>query len=93
MKRLLISLACLFLASTSNVIAQSKTDEQAVAKLPQDFCDAWAEHDGHALASIMAEDVDFVNVATAYLHGRADFEAFHVRLASGRFKRLFHHRP
>ena len=34
----------------------------------------------------MAEDVDSVTVATTYLHGRDDFEAFHVRLLSGRFK-------
>ena len=34
----------------------------------------------------MAEDVDFVTVATTYLHGRSDFETFHVRLLSGRFK-------
>ena len=34
----------------------------------------------------MAEDVDFVTVATTYLHGREDFETFHVRLLSGRFK-------
>jgi uncharacterized protein (TIGR02246 family) len=27
-----------------------------------------------------------VTVATTYLHGRADFETFHVRLLSGRFK-------
>jgi uncharacterized protein (TIGR02246 family) len=74
------------LASTSNVLAQSKADEEAVSKLPQEFCGAWAEHDGHALAKIMAEDVDFVTVATTYLHGRADFETFRVRLLSGRFK-------
>jgi uncharacterized protein (TIGR02246 family) len=66
--------------------AQSKADEAVLAKLPQEFCDAWAKHDGHALAKIMAEDVDFVTVATTYLHGRADFETFHVRLLSGRFK-------
>ena len=47
----------------------------------------------------MADDVDFVTVATTYLHGRAamnspvrhemraDFEKFHVRLLAGRFKR------
>jgi uncharacterized protein (TIGR02246 family) len=57
-----------------------------VGKLPQEFCEAWAKHDGHLLAQIMAEDVDFVTVATTYLHGRADFETFHVRLLSGRFK-------
>lgn len=66
--------------------AQTKADEEAVGKLPQAFCDAWANHDGHELAKIMAEDVDFVTVATTYLHGRADFEKFHTRLLSGRFK-------
>jgi uncharacterized protein (TIGR02246 family) len=33
---------------------------KAVRQIPQDFCDAWAKHDGHALAKIMADDVDFV---------------------------------
>ena len=50
------------------------------------LCDAWAKHDGHELAKIMADDVDFVTVATVYLHGRADFEKFHSRLLSGRFR-------
>src|SRR5215467_15028664 len=66
--------------------AQTKVDEEAVRKLPQSFCDAWAKHDGHELAKIMADDVDFVTVATVYLHGRTDFEKFHARLLSGRFK-------
>jgi uncharacterized protein (TIGR02246 family) len=57
-----------------------------VRRLPQAFCDAWARRDGHALAQLMAEDVDFVTVAAVYLHGRADFEKFHTRLLSGRFK-------
>jgi uncharacterized protein (TIGR02246 family) len=74
------------LTESMNANAQSKTDEQAVRKLPQTFCDAWAMHDGHELAKIMADDVDFVTVATTYLHGRSDFEKFHVRLLSGRFK-------
>jgi uncharacterized protein (TIGR02246 family) len=86
MKCLLIAFLWFFLSSISNVLAQSKTDQEAVARLPQEFCDAWAKHDGHALAKIMADDVDFVTVATTYLHGRADFETFHVRLLSGRFK-------
>lgn len=79
-------LLLILLAATSNAFAQSKTDEEAVRRLPQDFCDAWAKHDGHALAKMMADDVDFVTVATTYLHSRGDFEKFHVRLLSGRFK-------
>jgi uncharacterized protein (TIGR02246 family) len=86
MKYLLSASVCFLLASTSHALAQSKADEEAVGKLPQEFCEAWAKHDGHALAKIMAEDVDFVTVATTYLHGRTDFETFHVRLLSGRFK-------
>jgi uncharacterized protein (TIGR02246 family) len=75
-----------FLAASTNTIAQTKADEEAVPKLPQAFCVAWAKHDGHELAKIMADNVDFVTVATTYLHGRADFEKFHARLLSGRFK-------
>ena len=86
MKHLLNVLLILVLGATTSVHAQSKADEDAVRKLPHDFCDAWAKHDGHALAKIMADDVDFVTVATTFLHGRADFETFHVRLLSGRFK-------
>src|SRR6266478_9017230 len=85
MKNFVIGILLLLLVATSN--AQSKRDdEQAVHRLPQAFCDAWAKHDGHELAKIMADDVDFVTVATTYLHGRADFEKFHARLLSGRFK-------
>jgi uncharacterized protein (TIGR02246 family) len=85
MKHLCAVLA-LFASLTCSVRAQNKVDEEALSKLPQAFCDAWAKHDGHELAKLMAEDVDFVTVATTYLHGRADFEKFHVRLLSGRFK-------
>ena len=84
MKRLVSGILLLLLAVALD--AQSKTDEEAVRKLPQAFSDAWAKHDGHELAKIMADDVDFVTVATTFLHGRPDFETFHVRLLSGRFK-------
>ena len=84
MKHVLSGILLFLFAAGAN--AQTKADEEAVRKLPQAFCDAWARHDGHELAKIMAEDVDFVTVATTYLHGRADFEKFHTRLLSGRFK-------
>lgn len=84
MKHFLPGVLLFLFAAAAN--AQSKADEEAVRKLPQAFCEAWAKHDGHELAKIMAEDVDFVTVATTYLHGRADFEKFHTRLLNGRFK-------
>jgi len=86
MKNLAAGLLMLLLITSSRLHAQTKADEEAVRKLPQAFCDAWAKHDGHELGKIMADDVDFVTVATVYLHGRTDFEKFHVRLLSGRFK-------
>jgi len=86
MKHLSITFLFLLLVVILPADAQTKTDEEAVRKLPQAFSDAWAKHDGHELAKMMADDVDFVTVATTYLHGRSDFEKFHVRLLSGRFK-------
>lgn len=62
---------------------RGKTD--AVESLVKAFCDAWNRHDGHALAAIMAQDVDFVNVGARWYHGRRDFETYHTRLLSGRF--------
>ena len=85
MKNAIAVLVVLFLLTTP-LSSQTSQDEHAVQSLPQAFCDAWAKRDGHALAQIMAEDVDFVTVAGVYLHSRADFEKFHIRLLNGRFK-------
>jgi hypothetical protein len=65
--------------------AQTKEDEESVRALPGMFCNAWAKHDGHELAKIMAEDVDFVTVGGVWLQGRANFEKYHTRLLAGRF--------
>jgi hypothetical protein len=88
MRRLSIALMSLFAVAPLSTKARTKADEEAVQKLPQAFSDAWAKHDGHELAKLVADDADFVTVATTYLHGRSDFEKFHVRLLSGRFKDL-----
>ena len=68
------------------VHAQSKSDEEAVHNIPQAFAAAWAKHDAHQMAKLMAEDVDFVTVGADWLHGRPDFEVYHSRLLEGRFK-------
>jgi uncharacterized protein (TIGR02246 family) len=86
MKNFVLPLIALFLAVTSPLGSQTKPDEQAVRAIPQAFADAWAKHDGHELAKIMADDVDFVTVGAMWLHGRPDFQKYHVRLLSGRFK-------
>jgi uncharacterized protein (TIGR02246 family) len=84
MRALCVILALLICSTACD--AQTKSDEHAVRALPRLFCEAWAKHDGHQLAAMMAEDVDFVTVGGAWFHGRADFEKYHARLLSGRFR-------
>ena len=85
MKRVVAAAIILSLTAISAAQAQTKTDEEAVRGLPQAFVAAFNKHDGHQLAQIMADDVDFVTVGAMWLHGRPDFEKYHTRLLSGRF--------
>src|SRR5215468_3406028 len=66
--------------------AQTNSDEEAVRALPRAFSAAWAERNGHKLAGIMADDVDFVTIRGVWLQGRANFEKYHTRILSGRFR-------
>ena len=84
--RLLRHLLIALLIVPCSANAQNQSDEAAVRNIPQLFAAAWAKHNGHELAKIMSEEVDFVNVGGDWLHGRADFELYHSRLLSGRFK-------
>ena len=80
---LLVLFGCI---SFTSLFAQTSADQGALLDLPKKFQAAWTTHDGHALAEVMAADVDFVTVGATWLHGRADFEKYHSRLLSGRFK-------
>lgn len=84
-KNLVLALIVLLIGAPLSLNAQTKPDEEAVRKLPQAFVDAWNKHDGHELAKIMADDVDFVTVGATWIHGRPDFEKYHTRLLRGRF--------
>jgi uncharacterized protein (TIGR02246 family) len=85
MQSLVAAVLAFSLAASPTLLAQTKTDEAAVLNVPRAWCDAWNRHDGHAFAQVMADDVDFVTVGAMWLHGRPDFEKYHVRLLSGRF--------
>ena len=76
----------MLLLAGSFASAQTSSDEEAVRALPRTFSAAWAEHNGHKLAAIMAQDVDFVTVRGVWLQGRANFEKYHTRILSGRFR-------
>jgi len=79
-------LSLLVLLTGGFASAQTGSDEEAVRALPQAFCAAWAKHDGHELAGIMAENIDFVTVRGVWLQGRGNFEKYHSRILSGRFR-------
>ncbi len=78
----------LLFAATLAVGAPTNPDDKAVRKLPLAFCAAFNHHDGHELAKIMADDVDFVTVGAYWLHGRPDFEKYHTRMLNGRFAKI-----
>jgi len=84
MTRFATAVIALLLATVS-AHAQTKLDKETVHKLPQAFCAAFSNHDGHQLAQLMADDIDFVMVGATWLHGKSDFEKYHTRLLSGRF--------
>jgi len=76
----------LLVLAGSFATAQTNSDEEAVRALPRAFSAAWAEHNGHKLAGIMAQNVDFVTVRGVWLQGQANFEKYHTRILSGRFR-------
>jgi uncharacterized protein (TIGR02246 family) len=86
MKQLLRGWLIVVLGCGCVLQAQTKADEVAVRAVPQAFAAGWAKHDGHQVAKIMDENVDFVNVGGDWTRGRADFELYTTRLLSGRFK-------
>lgn len=86
MKHLVCAVALALLTSHPAAKAQSKADEAAVRAVPQAWSVAWARHDGHQLAKLMADDVDFVTVGDDWLQGKAKFELYHSRLLAGRQK-------
>ena len=86
MKRLCVLVTVVVAFFSVDSRADKRRDERELHRLPATFCAAWARHDGHDLAKMMADDVDFVTVGATWLHGRRDFEKYHTRLLSGRFK-------
>ena len=70
MRRLAAAAIVFSLAAISAARAQTQADEAAVQNLPRAFAAAFNKHDGHQLAQIMADDVDFVTVGAMGMHGR-----------------------
>jgi len=58
----------------------SSADEKAIKDIAVRWQDAWNRHDVKALSTLVAEDVDFVNVAGIWLKNRKEFEEAHTRV-------------
>jgi type IV secretory pathway TrbL component len=54
--------ALVILSASQAVQARTNADQAAVGKVPQVFAAAWAKHNGHQLARMIASDADCVNV-------------------------------
>jgi uncharacterized protein (TIGR02246 family) len=85
MTKFATAIILLLLSGIPAVVAQTKLDEEAVHNLPQAFIAAFNKHDGHQLAQMMSDDIDFVTVGAWWLQGKSDFEKYHTRLLNGRF--------
>jgi|GraSoiStandDraft_5_1057265.scaffolds.fasta_scaffold278381_1 uncharacterized protein (TIGR02246 family) len=92
--RFLRLVSVVFVASSLAVVAvpaagqtHAAADEAAIVQLGKAWQNAWNSRDAHALASLVAEDVDFVTVLgpNGWLKGRPRFESVHA----GMFPRLF----
>ena len=55
-------------------------DEAAIRRLGTDWQDAWNRHDAEAMASLLAEDVEFITVGgpKGWLRGRRQFTEDHA---------------
>lgn len=82
-RNVLASLALLVLTVVPAFPGESSPGPEAVV---QGFTDAWNRHDMNALASLYADDADFVNVIGLWWHGRDQIRAEHVTLHEGRMK-------
>jgi uncharacterized protein (TIGR02246 family) len=66
--------------------AQSPQDEEAIRHIERLWDEAWNRHDPKALAALLAEDADFVNVTGTLYRGREAFENLMVRTHQTQFK-------
>ncbi len=61
------------LAHTAVALA-NPADEAAIRNIEQVWDDGWNKHDPKMMVSVLAEDVDFVNVAGEWFKGRDAFQ-------------------
>jgi uncharacterized protein (TIGR02246 family) len=65
---------------------QSASDIEAIRQVENRWQSAWNTHDMKSLASLVAENVDFVTVTGTWLKGREAFEEHHTARHAMQFK-------
>ena len=78
--------ALLMVGVAASAYGQSAADEADVRRLAVRFEVAWNTHDMSVLGSILADDVDFVNVAGSHWKGRDEVVREHEARHRVRFK-------
>ena len=65
-------------AIESRAVDGSVADRKAIQDIASRWQDAWNRHDMDALSSLVAEDVDFVNVGARWMRNRQEFKDHHA---------------
>ena len=68
-------LAVSFSSWTSTPSAAQSSDEQLIKAIEQVWDDGWNRHDAKMMASVLADDADFITVGRKF-KGRAAFQAY-----------------
>lgn len=62
-------------------------DIEAIQRIESRWQDAWNNHDMKSLASLVAENIDFITVSGTWLKGRKAFEEHHAARHAMQFKK------
>jgi uncharacterized protein (TIGR02246 family) len=82
-----VAFGFLMLANVWPVFGQNNAkDIENIKRIESRWEEAWNKHDMKALASLVAEDVDFISVGGNWLKGRTAFEEHHAARHAMQFK-------
>jgi uncharacterized protein (TIGR02246 family) len=69
----------LFMYSSSVFAESHNAQERAIREVVAHWDSAWNQHDMQAMATLLTEDADFVNVAGLHWKGRRQIESEHAQ--------------
>jgi uncharacterized protein (TIGR02246 family) len=78
LRAIVLSLGSLLASSAALSAASQSADERNIRELVARWQESWNTHDMKAMAALLAEDADFVNVAGLHWKGKTQIEAEHA---------------